>query len=93
MIVVASQTALFFAIGCLGLALICNIWTIATAKTASDRVLALDTGTINVIALIVLIGILGSSKVLFEVAMLFAMTGFVGTVAYGRHILRGDLIE
>ena len=29
----------------------------------------------------------------FEAAMLFAMTGFVATVAYCKYLLRGSIIE
>ena len=32
-------------------------------------------------------------KVYFEAALLFAMVGFISTVAYCRFILRGDIIE
>ena len=58
-----------------------------------DRVLALDTMAINVIALITLWGIRTASAISFEAALLFAMTGFVGTVAYAKFVLRGDVIE
>lgn len=84
---------LFFAIGCFAVGLAMNAYSIAVARTVPDRVLALDTMTINAIALLVLTGILLGRAALFEVAVLFAMTGFVATVAYGRFILRGDLIE
>lgn len=85
--------ALGFAIACFGLALACNGWRVLVGTGVPDRVLALDTMTVNAIALIVLVGIASDSQVLFEIAILFAMTGFVGTVAYGRHMLRGDLVE
>ena len=85
--------ALFFAIACFGLALLCNAWRILVAEGVPDRVLALDTMAINAIALVVLTGIASGSAVLFEIAILFAMTGFIGTVAYGRFMLRGDLVE
>jgi multicomponent K+:H+ antiporter subunit F len=41
----------------------------------------------------VLYGISSHSGVYFEAALLFAMTGFVSTVAYCKFILRGDIIE
>ena len=33
------------------------------------------------------------SALYFEAAMLFAMTGFVSSVAYAKFLLRGDIIE
>ena len=58
-----------------------------------DRVLAVDTMVINIIALIVLAGIHERSTIFFVAALLFAMFGFISTVAYCRFVLRGDVIE
>ena len=57
------------------------------------RILALDTMTINVIAVFVIVGIAEGTPVYFEAAMLFAMVGFVSTVAFAKFLLRGDIIE
>lgn len=85
--------ALGFALVCFGLGLILNLWRIALGPTVADRVLALDTMVVNVIAIIVLNGILTGQGINFEAAMLFALTGFVGTVAFCKFILRGSVIE
>jgi multicomponent K+:H+ antiporter subunit F len=85
--------ALFFAFGCYGLALLLALWRIVRGPTSADRILALDTMVIDVIALLVLYGIWRGTAVYFEAAMLVAMVGFVSTVAYCRFVLRGDIIE
>lgn len=85
--------ALYFAFGCFGLALLFNLWRIAAGPTSADRILALDTMVINVIALLVVYGVWIGTAVYFEAAMLIAMVGFVSTVAYCRFVLRGDIIE
>ncbi|MRX51933.1 K+/H+ antiporter subunit F [Paracoccus sp. S-4012] len=85
--------ALGFAAVCYAIALLLNAWRILRPRDVPDRVLALDTLTVNAIALIVLAGIWTGRLVVFEVAILFAMTGFIGTVAYSRFLLRGDIIE
>ncbi|MDN5787679.1 K+/H+ antiporter subunit F [Pseudorhodobacter sp.] len=87
------QYALNFAFGCFGFALLFNLWRIFRAPGVITRVLALDTMVINVIAILVLYGISTHSGVYFEAALLFAMTGFVSTVAYCKFVLRGDIIE
>ncbi|MCV2869053.1 K+/H+ antiporter subunit F [Defluviimonas sp. WL0002] len=89
MITVAMLTAF----GCFGLGLLFCLWRIAIGPDASDRILALDTMVINVIALLVLYGIWNGTAVYFEASMLVAMVGFVSTVAYCRFVLRGDIIE
>lgn len=85
--------AVTFAFACFGLALLCNLYRVVIAPGVPDRVLALDTMSLDAIALISLIGILEGTAIYFEAALLFAMMGFVSTVAYARFILRGNIIE
>ncbi|MBO6789465.1 MAG: K+/H+ antiporter subunit F [Dinoroseobacter sp.] len=87
------EAALLFCAICYSVALLINLWRIASGPDSADRILALDTMVINVIALLVLYGIWRGTTVYFEAAMLIAMVGFVSTVAYCRYILRGDIIE
>ena len=58
-----------------------------------DRILALDTLYVNVVALVILLGVRWHTAILFEAALIVAMLGFVGTVAMSRYIARGDVIE
>lgn len=85
--------ALSFAIACFAVALVLNLIRLITAPTTTDRILVVDTMVVNVIALIVLYGVTSSSGINFEAAMLFAMTGFVSTVAFCKYLLRGSIIE
>lgn len=85
--------ALQFGFACVAAAAMLNVWRLLAGPTRGDRILALDTLTINAIALIVLFGIHETSATYFEAALLLAMVGFVGTVAYCRFLLRGDIVE
>jgi multicomponent K+:H+ antiporter subunit F len=85
--------ALTFAFACFALALLLNLWRLITAPTITDRILALDTMVVNVIALIVLYGVKTASGINFEAAMLLAFTGFVSTIAFAKYLLRGSIIE
>jgi multicomponent K+:H+ antiporter subunit F len=85
--------ALMFAIGAVGLAMLLCIWRLLRGPTLPDRVLALDTLYINVVAFVVLLGIRQGTGLYFEAALLIALLGFVGTVALGRYMQRGDVIE
>jgi multicomponent K+:H+ antiporter subunit F len=85
--------ALGFGFAALGLALALNLWRLVRGPALADRILALDTMVINVIGIIVLTGIASDSGISFEAALLLAMVGFVGTVAYAKFLLRGDIIE
>jgi multicomponent K+:H+ antiporter subunit F len=85
--------ALAIGFGCVTLALLLNLWRLFMGPTRGDRILALDTMVINGIALIVLFGIHERTTTYFEAALLLAMVGFVGTVAYCKFLLRGDIVE
>jgi multicomponent K+:H+ antiporter subunit F len=85
--------ALGFAIACFALALVLNVIRLATAPSMADRILAVDTMVINLIALTVLYGTKTGSILSLDAALLFAMTGFVSTVAFCKFLLRGSIIE
>lgn len=85
--------ALIFMLGCIGLALLLNLVRLFNAPTITDRILTLDTITVNAIALVVLYGVWSGTGLYLEAAVLLALTGFVGTVAYCKYILRGSIIE
>jgi len=87
------EYALNFGFFALSLAVLLNLWRLLRGPTLMDRVLAVDTMVINVIALIILFGIQQRTTIFFEAALLFAMFGFISTVAYCRFVLRGDVIE
>lgn len=85
--------ALGFAFGCVSLSILLNLYRLWRGPLSADRILAVDTLTINAITLIVLFGIAYSTTTYFEAALLLAMVGFVGTVAYCKFLLRGDIVE
>lgn len=86
-IIVPVAMALF------ALAVIFNLYRLVIGPDLADRILALDTLMINSIALIVLTDIRLGLGVLFEIALLIALMGFVSTVAMSKYLLRGDVIE
>lgn len=85
--------ALLFALGAVGLAMLLCGWRLLRGPTLPDRVLALDTLYVNVVAFVVLLGIRQGTGLYFEAALMVALLGFVSTVALGRYLQRGDVIE
>ncbi|MCE0731563.1 MAG: K+/H+ antiporter subunit F [Pseudomonadota bacterium] len=75
------------------IAALLNLYRLAIGPDIVDRILALDTLMINSIALIVLADIWMGLGILFELALLIALMGFVSTVAMSKYLLRGDVIE
>jgi len=87
------SAALAIAALMLGCALLLSLWRLVVGPDATDRILALDTLTVNAAGLLVLFCIQAGSTLYFEVALLIASLGFIGTVALAKYLLRGDIIE
>ncbi|MBX3635501.1 MAG: K+/H+ antiporter subunit F [Rubrivivax sp.] len=85
--------ALNFAFVAVGAALVLSGWRLLRGPEATDRVLALDTMYINVVALVILLGLRFGTELFFEAALLIALLGFASTVALSRYLSRGDVIE
>ena len=85
--------ALSIAIVAVTLAMALCAWRLFKGPDTTDRILALDTLSMNAIALIVLLGIRWQTALLFEAALLVAMLGFASTVALARYLSRGDVVE
>ena len=76
-----------------GAALLGCAWRLLRGPGLPDRVLALDTMYVNIVALVVLLGLRQDTQLFFEAALLIALLGFVATVALARYLTRGDVIE
>ena len=87
------ENVVFLCMGILTLAMLLNVARMVEGPNVVDRVLALDTLYINGLAIVVLFGIWLNSNVFFETALLIAVMGFVSTVAVGKHLLHGDIID
>lgn len=86
-------TACLIALVAVSVSALLNLYRLAVGPDVLDRVLALDTLVINAIGLVVLIGIWFGTTMYFEAALLFAMVGFLSTVAFCKYLLRGNVIE
>jgi multicomponent K+:H+ antiporter subunit F len=82
-----------FALIAISVSVLLNVYRLIVGPEVTDRILALDTMVINAIGLIVLAGIVFGTAMYFEAALLFAMVGFVSTVAFCKFLLRGNVIE
>ena len=80
-------------LGVLAVALALAAWRLLRGPDLPDRILALDTLYINAVALLVALGLVFGHQHYFEVALLIALLGFVGTVVAAKFLLRGDITE
>ena len=86
-------TACAFAMIAVAISIMLSLYRLIAGPDVIDRILALDTMVINAIGLIVLAGIMFGTTMYFEASLLFAILGFVSTVAFCKFLLRGNVIE
>jgi multicomponent K+:H+ antiporter subunit F len=77
----------------LALAMGCSAFRLLRGPRAQDRVLGLDSIYISAMLLLLTFGIRSGSTFYFEVALVIALLGFVGTVALAKFLMRGEVIE
>lgn len=82
-----------FALGCFVAGMACAALRLLRGPTAQDRVLALDTMYINAMLTILVLGIRYGASLYFDIALLIALLGFVGSTAASKFLLRGEVIE
>ena len=68
-------------------------WRLLRGPTLPDRILALDTLTIDALALLLVLSLWLGDGVYFELMLLIGLLGFIGTVALAKMLMRGDLVE
>jgi multicomponent K+:H+ antiporter subunit F len=85
--------ALIFAQTCLALAMVCAAIRLLRGPAAQDRVLAFDALYVNGMLTLLALGIRSRSAAYFDMALLIALFGFVGSVALAKFLLRGEVIE
>ena len=86
-------TVIYLSMLMFGVSLLLNFVRLLRGPDAVDRILALDTLYLNGLALLVMFGILLSSRLFFEAALLIALFGFFSTLVLCKYLLRGDIIE
>jgi multicomponent K+:H+ antiporter subunit F len=85
--------AVWFAQICFALAMTFAAVRLIYGPAAQDRVLALDTLYINGMLTLLMLGIRSGTDVYFDMALLIALFGFVGSIALAKFLLRGEVIE
>jgi multicomponent K+:H+ antiporter subunit F len=87
------QIALDIGIWAVTLTLLLSGWRLLRGPSLPDRILALDTLYLAVVALVMLLGLRWQTPMLFVAALIVALLGFVATVALARYLSRGDVME
>jgi multicomponent Na+:H+ antiporter subunit F len=73
----------------LGLALLIAVVRLVKGPTLPDRIVAMDLIGVLVVSLIVVLAASTHVRASLDVAIVIALIGFVGTVAYATYVERG----
>lgn len=87
------NAAIWFGFVVVSASLILSLYRLLRGPSMPDRIVAADTLYVNGIALVVLASMFFADSLYFEAAMLIAMAGFVGTVAWCKFVTRGSIID
>jgi multicomponent K+:H+ antiporter subunit F len=90
---VVIQTGADIALAMLALAMLLCLFRLLRGPSMADRVLALDTLYINSLAGLMVAGVRLDDPTFFDAAIVIGLLGFIGTVAFAKYLLRGDIIE
>ncbi|WP_077959637.1 K+/H+ antiporter subunit F [Ensifer adhaerens] len=77
----------------LGLAMAFAFYRMVRGPRAQDRILGLDTLYINAMLMLLTFGIRSANSLYFESALIVALIGFVSSIAFGKFLMRGEIIE
>ena len=86
MLEVVSQTTLVT----LGIALIVAFIRLVKGPTLPDRIVAMDLFGVLVVGLIVVLAGWSGVRATLDAAIVIALVGFLGTIAYATYVERGD---
>lgn len=85
--------AIGFAQLCFVIAMGFAAWRVLAGPRAQDRILALDTFYVNGLMTLLALGIRSGTTMYFDIALLIALFGFVGSISLSKFLLRGEAIE
>jgi multicomponent K+:H+ antiporter subunit F len=85
--------ALWFAQICFVIAMANATLRLIIGPAAQDRILAFDYLYINGMLTLLILGVRSRSPAYFDMALLIALFGFVGTIALAKFVLRGEVID
>ncbi|SHJ97529.1 Na(+)/H(+) antiporter subunit F1 [Desulforamulus aeronauticus] len=81
--------ALFF----LTVSILVGLYRVIKGPSLPDRVVALDTIGINIIAGVAIFSILLNTHAFFDIILLIGILSFIGTISFSKFIERGYIIE
>ncbi len=77
----------------ISLSMVAFIYRLIIGPSVPDRVVALDSLGVALIAMIGLISILADTSFFLDIILLLAILAFIGTVAFSKFLEKGEIIQ
>ncbi|GKU77176.1 Na(+)/H(+) antiporter subunit F1 [Paenibacillus sp. L3-i20] len=77
----------------LSLSILGCMFRLLIGPSISDRIAALDTIGVLLLAMIAIIGMILGTQAYFDIILLIGILTFIGTTAFARYIERGVVLE
>ncbi|WP_110928632.1 Na(+)/H(+) antiporter subunit F1 [Bacillus massiliglaciei] len=77
----------------ISLATLCLVYRLVKGPSMQDRIIALDTIGINLIAIVALTSIVLDTYAFLEAILLLGILAFIGTIAFAKFLEKGEIIE
>lgn len=87
------ELVIYTSLGILALSTFLYVFRVIKGPSVPDRVVALDSIGINLIAITGLLCILLNTSVFLDIILLFGILAFIGTVAFSKFLEKGEIIE
>ncbi|WP_339277798.1 Na(+)/H(+) antiporter subunit F1 [Paenibacillus sp. FSL W8-0426] len=87
------STVLFISLLILSLAILGCLYRVLRGPSMADRITALDTIGINVIAMVAVLSMMQHTQAYLDIILLIGILAFLGTVAFARYIERGAVFK
>jgi multicomponent K+:H+ antiporter subunit F len=86
-------TVVDFCLVALAVSMAICLWRVVRGPSLADRVLALDTLSVNLLVVIVLWCIRYRTVAYFDAVLVIAVLGFLGTTALAKYMIKGDIVD
>ena len=68
-----------------------SLWRVVKGPTVADRIVAINVLSSKVVAIIVMIALVTKQESYVNVALVYAMIGFLGTIGVAKYLVKGKL--
>ncbi|KGL37502.1 Na(+)/H(+) antiporter subunit F [Listeria newyorkensis] len=87
------NTVLAIALFMYSVSIFLYLYRILKGPTTSDKVVALDSIGMNLVAIVALLSMLLDTSAYLDVILLIALLAFIGTVSFAKFVEKGKVIE